>query len=140
MSRVRTALVGCGKAGQIHAQALVTVPESELVGLCDVDGARAAAFAARYGGRPDTHGAAVLGESRRGAVIIGTPHPPHAERAIRAGGAGVHVLVEKPMAASLADCDAILAATRRHGVKLGVISQRRWYEPVRRMKAALEAG
>ena len=41
---------------------------------------------------------------------------------------------------ALEDCDAMLAAARRHGVKLGVISQRRWYEPVLRMKAAIDAG
>ena len=50
------------------------------------------------------------------------------------------MLVEKPLAASLSDCDAMLAAARASGIKLGVISQRRWYEPVRRMKAAIDAG
>ena len=74
------------------------------------------------------------------ALLIATPHPLHAEPALRAAEAGVHVLVEKPLAASLKDCDAMLAAARRHGTKLGVISQRRWYEPVRRMKAAIDAG
>src|SRR5262249_57082565 len=69
-----------------------------------------------------------------------TPHPLHAEPALWAAAAGVHVLVEKPLAAGLGDCDAMLNAVRRHGVKLGVISQRRWYEPVRRMKTAIDAG
>src|SRR5207237_6637000 len=73
-------------------------------------------------------------------VIIGTPHPLHAAPAILAAEAGVHVLVEKPLAANLADCDAMLAATKRSGVTLGVISQRRFYEPVRRMRAAIDAG
>src|SRR5438874_13101566 len=140
MNGVRTALVGCGKVGQIHAQALGTLAESELVGVCDVDEARAVAFAARYGGRPYTDVATMLGDCGLGAIVIGTPHPLHAEPAIRAAEAGVHILVEKPMAASLADCDAMLAAARRHRVKLGVISQRRWYEPVLRMRAAIDAG
>ncbi len=74
------------------------------------------------------------------AVCICTPHPLHAAPAVRAAEAGVHVLVEKPMAASLADCDAMLAAARRGSVKLGVISQRRWMDPVRRMKEAIDAG
>ena len=59
---------------------------------------------------------------------------------IRAAEAGVHVLVEKPLAATLADCDAMLAAARKSGVTLGVISQRRFYGPVQRMKAAIDAG
>src|SRR5438046_9035410 len=112
MNRVRTALVGCGKVGQIHALALRTLAESELVGVCDVDTARAAAFAARYEGRPYTDVATMLRDCGPGVLVVATPHPLHAEPAIRAAEAGVHVLVEKPMAASLADCDAMLAAAR----------------------------
>jgi predicted dehydrogenase len=74
------------------------------------------------------------------AVCICTPHPAHRDPALMAARAGVHVLVEKPMAASLADCDAMIAAARESGVQLGVISQRRFYEPVKRLKAAIEAG
>ncbi len=140
MDRVKTALVGCGKVGQIHARALATLPESELVGVCDVDVGRASAFASTHGGRPFTDVAAMLRDSGAQAILIGTPHPLHAAPAILAAEVGVHVLVEKPMAAGLADCDAMLAAARRHAVKLGVIGRRRWYEPVVRMKAAIGAG
>jgi predicted dehydrogenase len=140
MERVRTALVGCGKVGQIHAQALAALPDSDLVGVCDVDAARAAAFAARYGGQPFTDVETMLGTRVVQVLCIGTPHPLHAGPAILAAESGVHVLVEKPLADGLEDCDAMLAAARRGGVKLGVISQRRWYEPVLRMKAAIDAG
>ena len=140
MERVKTAQVGCGKVGQIHAQALAALAESELVGVCDVDADRASAFAARHGGRPYTDVAAMLERSGAQAIVIGTPHPLHAAPTIQAAEVGVHVLVEKPMAASLADCDAMLAAARRHSIKLGVISQRRWYEPVVRMRGAIDAG
>src|SRR5205823_14313572 len=97
-----------------------------------------AAFAAKYGGRAFPDLPALLREVE--AVVIGTPHPLHAEPAIRAAEAGVHALVEKPLAASLADCDAMIAAARKAGVTLGVVSQRRFYDPVRRMKAAIAAG
>jgi predicted dehydrogenase len=59
---------------------------------------------------------------------------------VRAAEAGVHALVEKPLAASLADCDAMLAAARKAGTLLGVVSQRRLYEPVLRLRAAIDAG
>jgi predicted dehydrogenase len=133
-------LIGCGKVGQIHAAALRTIAEAELTAVCDVSAERAQTFADRYGARGYTDVDALLHEGNVEAVVIGTPHPLHAAPAVRAAEAGVHVLVEKPLAATLADCDAMLAAARRAGVLLGVISQRRFYEPVRRMKEAIDAG
>jgi predicted dehydrogenase len=140
MVRVRTALVGCGKVGHIHAAALKGLAEGELVAVCDASAERARDFAARHGARPYADLPALLREARPEAVLVATPHPLHAGPAVQAAAAGAHVLVEKPMAASLADCDAMLAAARKAGTLLGVISQRRLYEPVRRMKAAIDAG
>ncbi len=74
------------------------------------------------------------------AVFICTPHPLHAEAAVLAAEAGVHVMVEKPMAATLSDCDRMLQAVRKSGVTFSVMSQRRFYEPVQRMKRAIDAG
>jgi UDP-N-acetyl-2-amino-2-deoxyglucuronate dehydrogenase len=140
MNRVRTALIGCGKVGRIHAEALNTLPESDLVAVCDSDPARAEDFARRYHSRPFTNVATMIRECEVASVFICTPHPLHARPAIEAAGAGAHVLVEKPLAASLEDCDAIITEARRNEVKLGVISQRRWFEPVRRMKQAILSG
>ena len=99
MDQVRTALVGCGKVGHIHAQALATLGESRFVAACDVDLERAAAFGSRYGIRPYDDVARMLEENAVQALLIGTPHPLHAGPAIMAAEAGVHVLVEKPLAA-----------------------------------------
>ncbi len=140
MTRLRTALVGCGKVGDIHAQALRALPESEFVAVCDSSLERAEAFAGRYGVRPFTAPETMVREAGVQAVLIATPHPLHAGPAIEALERGIAVLVEKPLAASLADCDAMLAASRKSGAPLGVISQRRYYEPVQRMKAAIDAG
>lgn len=140
MPLTRVALVGCGKVAGIHAAALETIPEAEFVAACDVNPERASSFAAKFGAKPFTDLGAMLRDTRPNAVIIGTPHPLHAEAAVRAAEAGAHVLVEKPLAASLADCDAMLAASHKSGVTLGVISQRRFYEPVQRMKRAIDEG
>jgi predicted dehydrogenase len=137
---MRVGLIGCGKVGQIHAAALCGLAEAELTAVCDVSAERVRAFADRYGARGYTDVDEMLHAGNVEAVVIGTPHPLHAAPAIRAAEAGVHVLVEKPLAASLADCDAMLRAADRAGVRLGVISQRRFYEPVRRMKEAIDAG
>jgi UDP-N-acetyl-2-amino-2-deoxyglucuronate dehydrogenase len=140
MPPVRVGLIGCGKVGQIHAAALKSLPEAEFAAACDTSAERAETFATKYGARPFNDVGTMLREGKVEAVVIGTPHPLHAAATIQAAQAGVHVLVEKPMAASLADCDAMLAASRKAGVTLSVISQRRFYEPVLRMKAAIEAG
>jgi predicted dehydrogenase len=135
---MRIGLVGCGKVGSIHAAALAAVPEAQFVAACDANIERAQSFAAKYGVLPFPDVATML--PHVDAVIIGTPHPLHAAPAIQAAKAGVHVLVEKPMAATLDDCDTMIAAARDAGVTLGVISQRRFFTPVQRIKAALDAG
>ncbi len=137
---MRTAIIGCGKVGHIHAAALRDLPGSSFAAVCDHDGPRAAAFAAQYSVRPYTDAATMFSEAGIQAVVICTPHPLHAAPAILAAEHGVHVLVEKPLAASLEDCDRMIAAAAKHRVQLGVVSQRRFFEPVLRMKAAVDAG
>lgn len=138
MKKVRVGIIGCGKVGHIHAAALERSPFARFAVACDSSEERARAFAAQYGAAAFTDPAPMLREVD--AVLLCTPHPLHAGHAVMAAEAGVHVLIEKPMAANLEDCDAMLAAARKTGVKLGVISQRRWLEPVRRMKRAIEQG
>jgi UDP-N-acetyl-2-amino-2-deoxyglucuronate dehydrogenase len=131
---MRTAIVGCGKVAGLHATALREL--SDFVAVCDIDAQRAAAFG--VGVYSDT--ATMVRDARVEAVVICTPHPLHARPAIEACNAGAHVLVEKPLASTVADCDAMIEAAERNGVKLGVVSQRRFFEPVLRMKAAIDAG
>jgi predicted dehydrogenase len=140
MDRVRTALVGCGKIGRIHAKALASLSESEFVAVCDVELERAASLATRFEVRPYDDLTRLLAENQVDVLCIATPHPLHSGAAIAAASRGTHALVEKPLASSLTDCDAMLAAARVHKTKLGVISQRRWYEPVLRMKDAIQSG
>lgn len=139
-ARLRTAVVGCGKVAHLHAAALRDLPESEFVAVCDSDTARAAAFARQYGVTSWADTGSMVAQAGVEAVIVCTPHPLHAAPAIAAAGAGANVLVEKPLASNLADCDAMIAAATRNGVQLGVVSQRRFFAPVVRMKAAIDAG
>ena len=138
--KVRTGLIGCGKVGQTHAQALSTLPESKLVAVCDASPVRAAAFGERYHVPGYTDVGEMIAAQKVQAVVVCTPHPVHAAPAIQAAQAGAHVLIEKPMAASLKDCDAMLAAAQAAGIKLGIISQRRLYSPVQRVKNAIDEG
>jgi len=140
MRRLRTALVGTGKVAHLHAAALGTVPESEFVAVCGRPTPRLGAFAEKFGVRAFTDVGEMIREAGVQAVIICTPHPAHAAPAIAAARAGVHVLIEKPMASTLADCDAMIAAADAGGATLGIVSQRRFYPACQRIRGALDAG
>jgi UDP-N-acetyl-2-amino-2-deoxyglucuronate dehydrogenase len=140
VNRVGTALIGCGKVGAIHAQALRRLPESRFVAVCDVDRTRSQALADRYGVKAYVDAEEMLHTIDIQMVSICTPHPTHARLAVAAAQAGVNVLIEKPMAATLGDCDLAIAAAEEASVKLSVVSQRRFYEPAQRVKQAINEG
>ncbi len=140
MAKIRTAVIGCGKVAHYHARALAALPQSEFTAVYGRDPKKARAFAAQYQVAAYSDISQMIKESRIGAVVICTPHPAHAGPAIEAARAGAHVLVEKPLATSLADCDAMIAAAEEAGVLLGGVSQRRFYKPVMRLKQALDDG
>lgn len=140
MKKLRTALVGLGKVAHLHAKVLSDEPRSEFVAVCGRNTERVQTFATQYG----VTGYCDVGEmiTRAGveAICVCTPHPAHAGPAIVAARAGVHLLIEKPLATSLADCDAIIAAAQTSGSVIGVVSQRRFYPPCQRIRRALDEG
>jgi predicted dehydrogenase len=118
MRPVRVGVWGVGVWGEKHARVYQAIPEADFAGVFDRDAARAAAVAARYGGRVFETPDALLEACE--AVSIAVPTVAHREAAERAAAAGRHVLVEKPMAPALADADAMIAAAQRSGVTLQV--------------------
>jgi UDP-N-acetyl-2-amino-2-deoxyglucuronate dehydrogenase len=140
MQKLRTGLIGCGKVGHLHAAALRSLAESEFVAVCGRKAEKAQAFAKQYGVAAYTDVGEMVAKSKVEAVCICTPHPEHAAPTIAAARAGAHVLVEKPLASSLADCDAMLAAARASGIVLGTVYQRRFYPPCQRIHQAIVAG
>ncbi len=140
MEALKTAIVGCGKVGHLHAKALGATPESRFVAACGRDRVKTEAFAATYKVKPYCDVEEMIAREGIQALAICTPHPLHALHAVKAARTGVHVIVEKPLASTLADCDAILNAAKEHGVKVGMISQRRFYAPSIRVKKAIEDG
>jgi predicted dehydrogenase len=137
---IGTALIGVGKVASAHAEALASLPGSRFLAVFDTDHARARAFADRYGVRAYASLEALLADGRVQMVSICTPHPTHAGLAIQVAESGRHALVEKPMALDVDECDAMIRAAAVNGVQLGVISQRRLYEPVKRVRDAIEQG
>jgi UDP-N-acetyl-2-amino-2-deoxyglucuronate dehydrogenase len=140
MERVKTGIIGLGKVAHMHANALRAIPESVFTAVCSRDIAKARAFADQYGVKAFTDVEEMIVSGGVEAVVICTPHPNHAEITVKAIRAGAHVLVEKPLASSLQDCDAMLEAAKAKGVKLGMVCQRRFYTPVQRIRQAIDAG
>lgn len=140
MRKIRAAVIGCGKVGHFHAQAFQRIEGFELVACYARSEQKASAFAQAYGIRPYTNLKAMVEECRVEAVAICTPHPAHAALAVECCMLGLHVAVEKPLAATLEDCDAIIEAAKENGVVGTTICQRRFYKPALRVKEAIEAG
>lgn len=137
---IRFGIIGPGKVARLHASALARIEGARLVAVAGHNEDRTRALASAHGARAEPGLEAMNQAGGVDAVIICTPHPLHAEQAIAAANAGLHVVVEKPMALTPGDCDRMIAAADAAGVVLSVISQRRWYESVRRMKTAIDAG
>jgi UDP-N-acetyl-2-amino-2-deoxyglucuronate dehydrogenase len=138
--QLRTALVGVGKVTDLHASALVHLPESHFTAVCGRNREKTENYAEKYGVKAYTDVSDMVTREKIDVVIVCTPHPNHREPTIAALESGANVLIEKPLASSLEDCDAMIEASRRNGRQIGVISQRRWYLPVQRVKRAIDDG
>jgi UDP-N-acetyl-2-amino-2-deoxyglucuronate dehydrogenase len=133
-------IAGCGKVAHLHAKAIKNIPNARLTGVWSRTRESATKFAGQYGTKPYFDISSMVNENRSDLVIVCTPHPFHREPAVEAAKAGASVLVEKPLASDLHDCNVIINTCAEHNVKLGVISQRRWYSPVVRMRNAIDKG
>jgi predicted dehydrogenase len=106
MSRTRVAVIGVGSLGQHHARLLSAMPDVELVGVADTNRARAEKIAAKFS-TTVADAADLVGHVD--AVCVATPTLSHVDVAIPFIESGAGVLIEKPLAASLADADRLLA-------------------------------
>jgi len=118
LSRLRVGVVGVGYLGKHHARILSSMPGVELVGVVDTNMKRATEVAAEHGGRPMLDVRELDG--RVDAVTIAVPTEKHLEIARPFLRAGLPVLVEKPMAASLAEADEMIAAAAKADTRLAV--------------------
>ncbi len=124
MNKIRFGILGSGFMGSTHAEAIRRLPNAELIAVWG--GRRAPALAERYkmAFEPDLDG--LLKRPDIDAIIVTTPHHLHVDETLKAFAQGKHVLVEKPLATTVADCDLMLAAAAKHGRTLGVGYQQRF--------------
>lgn len=136
---IRSAIIGCGKAGHMHAQSLVNIKETAFCAAHSRTQAKADTFAAQYKIKGYSDVAEMIQKEKIDVAVVCTPHPDH-NVAVEAIEAGAHVLIEKPLASTLADCDAIIDAGVKHNKKVGIVGQRRFYPSSMRMKKAIDDG
>ena len=138
--KVRVAVVGCGIFGSIHAVSYAQCRDAELRCVCDLDARRAKKAARQYGCAWTTNSAEIARDKSIAAVSIATPDFAHRALALQMIRAGKHVLIEKPLATSMKDARAIVAAARKARVKLMVDFHNRWSPPFVAARQAVDAG
>jgi predicted dehydrogenase len=132
---LRMAVIGVGYLGRHHARILSDLPGVELVAVVDTNGARAAEIAAASKTRALTDYREVVGHVD--AVTLAVPTELHREVALPLLATGLPVLVEKPMARSLTEADAMIAAAREAGVALAVGHTERFNPAVAKVRPML---
>src|SRR5438309_11002121 len=121
------AVIGCGTISIVHLGSISSLDGVDLVGVCDTDADRAAAVGREYQVPWFTDHAEMLATVRPEVVHICTPHDQHVPVAIDCLDAGVHVLVEKPVAATVAEAERLIEAADRHPeLKAGICLQNRY--------------
>ncbi len=140
MGKVRVGVIGL-RMGRGHAAAYHALEGAELVAICDANPDQLAEVAAQVG-EPDgyTDADEMLARDDLDAVIVSVPDQFHAPLTIAALRSGRHVLCEKPMAPTWAECLDMYHASRESGRKLMIGQSYRWRQPFHAAKAAVAAG
>jgi predicted dehydrogenase len=136
----RGVLIGCGFFARNHMQAWAGLPGARIVAVCDTDPGKAQAFARDFGARAHTDAAALLAAEAPDFVDIATTVGAHralVELAARHAGM---VICQKPLAETLADGRAMVAACETAGIPFLVHENFRWQAPFRALRAAIDAG
>lgn len=129
--KLRFGIIGCGVIGSLHAEAIIGLPDAQLVAVADSIPERAQKLAEAFHVTPYSDFQEMLAHEQLDVVDICTPSGQHGEEACQVIRSGRHVIVEKPMDISRKAIEEMLRAQQEAGVKLAVISQHR-FDPVTR--------
>ena len=141
MKPVQFGLIGAGVFGQVHAKVYADHPGAKLAVICDLNAKRAKQVAKACGGvKTCTDYREVIADPNITAVSVATPDFAHTPLVVAAAKAGKHVLVEKPLATTVADCETMIKATKKAGVKFMVDFHNRWNPPFVIAKEAIRKG
>lgn len=134
-------IIGCGKIAQVrHIPEYAVNPDAELAGYFDLNLERAEQLAQQYGGKAFASYQDLLADPSIDAVSVCTANSSHAEISIAALHAGKHVLCEKPMATTQADCDAMVQAAEESGRYLMIGQNQRLAKAHVKAKELIDSG
>ena len=137
----RFGIVGCGSIGKRHIAVLDAEPGANLIAICDQDAEAVQAQGDLYPYLEcHTDYNEMLAKGGFDIVCIATPHALHADMSVQALEAGYDVIVEKPMALNIEDCQRMNACAQRTGKHLWVVKQNRHNVPIRLAKDAMDRG
>lgn len=136
----RGVLIGCGFFARNHMHAWAGLDRARIVAVCDLDPAKAAAFADTFGATAYTDAAAMLQATSPDFVDIATTVGAHRALVERAAASARLVICQKPFAETLQDARAMVTACAAAGSHLLVHENFRWQRPYRALRAALDAG
>jgi scyllo-inositol 2-dehydrogenase (NADP+) len=141
---IRVGIIGLGRSGwELHAAPLQKMDGYQVSAVCDLGAARLAAAAETFQARAYSDPTLLIDDPAVDLVVVATTSNLHAELTIAALRAGKHVVVEKPMALTIGDADAMLAAAANTGRLLTVFHNRHWdrdYQLVKRLVQCGELG
>lgn len=141
MKKLKVGIIGCGRISRFHAMPAKAQENAVVKAVCDLIPKRAEGLAKLIGGaKTYTDYEEMIEKEKLDVVHICLPHYLHAPVAIRAMELGCDVLTEKPMAISMSQAEAMVAAARKHKRKLGVIFQNRYNAGSQLVKQALDSG
>jgi len=135
---VSFAIVGYGNIGSRHAGHILNNPAAELIAVADIDENKKAAAPAGIPFYSSLE--ALLAAHQPDVISVCTPNHLHEPQTIYALSKGSHALVEKPMALSTAECDAMMAAADTFNRKIFAVKQNRYNPPVAAVKELIESG
>lgn len=133
-------LIGGGNISETHARACRAITGVKISAIYGTNSEKIAGLCREHGGTPYNNFDAFLSHRPMDIVIIGSPSGLHAEQGIAAARRGLHVLTEKPIDIATERADALIAATEKSGVKLGVLFQDRTKPHIHQLKGWLDQG
>ncbi len=142
MKTLKVGIIGCGRISRFHAMPVAAQENATVVAVCDLNLAKAKQIANLVGGKIKTYTdyQKMIKQEKLDVVHICLPHYLHSPVAVKAMEMGCHVMTEKPMAISMEQGEAMVAAAKKFKKKLGVILQNRYNAGTQLVKQCLESG